>query len=302
MKFCPPIQKLQRRIGLFLLASLSFVTSSRQAQAHHSTGHGASESVRILNAFGTDLKPRQRLALIEEVAKGTAEPDLNVATGYSTSALLQTHLLKGIYLSYQLPLLFIDQLDPNPLLVGLGDSRLGLQWNPGTDNNSSGSPWTLLFNLGIPTRTYKLATDPGRQWLLTGGMNYSRNFRNLSFYTLLLGSYEFRPAGGALDISPGFGIGASLTKRLQLNAGMNLDIRAINTCKLPNGSEFCPNGRPSESEREVGATRAYGTLALSYELNRDWTIFGSGQLPFTAKRDIEWGANLGVEWRFDWKL
>lgn len=288
-----------------MLLLLNSLTAS-QASAHHNTGHGASESIRILNALGTDPQPRQRLALIEEVAQGTAEPDLNIATGYSTSFLIQAHLLKGLYVSYQLPLIFIDQLSPNPLLVGLGDSRIGLQWNLGASENTTASkraeaPWTFLFNLSVPTRSYRLATDPGRQWLFSPGFNYSQRFGRFSLYGMLLASYEIRPAGGALDISPGFGLGTNLTRNLQLSVGGTLDIRALNTCALPTGTEFCNDGRPSESERNTGATRAYGTLALSYQLNPDWTIFASAQLPFTEKRDIEWGANLGIEWRFDWQ-
>ena len=286
-------------LGLTLasLTSGALVTESTDAHAHHNVGQGAGESLRNLSTLAGDLSPRQRAALMGEVSRGTEEPTLNTATTYSVSALLDIRAHRRLYLSAQFPLLFVDEDAVNGLKVGMGNTTVGLHVPVGSLQEGAAS-WVLGLNVSLPTRTFTYEADPGRQWSLTPGLRYGDTSGNFLWYGLLVSPIETRPAGTAVDVSPALGVGYRFFRTLSVTTGLNADIRALSVCATLDGSQLCPEGRATEVNRPVGATRAYAHLGLSWEMHKNWSLFSGGQLPVTAHRDLEWAANLGLEARF----
>lgn len=247
---------------------------------------------------GSDPAPRQRVALVGEAMRTTDEPSLNTATSGGLSLLGSFQLLPRLYLGAQAPLVFIDEdSTTKPLELGYGDTRLNAQIALG-DLNEQRETWTLGFQLSVPTRTVRYQVDPGRQWALSPMFSYTRATERLRFFAMVITPLEIRPAGVALELSPSLGVGYQILKRLSVSTSLSADIRLLTLCTTPRESYLCAEGRASEVERELGATRLYGGLTAWLGLSETWALFGSGQLPFTAKRDFAYGANLGLEARF----
>lgn len=283
------------------------------ARAHHGSGQDASESLRTLNAGGGTTVQRQRAALLFEGARSTEQPTLNQATSYTVSALGAFRVLPRLYVGAQSPLTVVDEDTRDPI-VGYGDTRLWTQLQLGRPaqsegtgperpgqtgrNEFSGWLWTLGLNLSIPTRTFRFTTDPGRQWLVAPSVSLRRDLRRFGYSVIVMTPVESRPAGVALELSSLFSASYRLSKPLALNGGVGVDVRVLSVCRGPGETHVCSEGRASETDRPMGATRAYAHLGMVYDLSTDWSLFASAQLPLTQRRDIEWYGSLGVELRF----
>lgn len=267
------------------------------ASAHHNVGHGAGESLRNLNTLQGDPSPRQRAALLGQVSRGTEEPTLNTASAYSVSALVDIRLHRRLYLSAQLPLEVIDEDAVGRPKVGYGNTTVGLHTPLGRLKKDT-AHWVVGVSASLPTRTYSYQVDPGAQWSLSPGLRYGDAHKKLLWYALAVFPMESRPAGTAVDASPAAGLGYRFLPALRLTFGFNADIRVLAICNTFDGSEFCQQGRATEVNRPLGATRAYAHGGILIDLHKRWSLFGGGQYPLTTRRDIEWTANLGVEGRF----
>lgn len=287
----PGLDRLVLRIVSALIAC------SAPALAHHNVGHGASEGMRNLTTLAGNPSPRQRVALMTQVSRGTEEPTLNTATSYATSALIDIQLLRRLYLGAQLPFMIVDEDAYDGMKTGLGDATLSSSLRLDSMKNRA-AHFTLGVNVTVPSRTIRYESDPGKQWTVSPGLRYGGAGGVLFWYALLFFPLETRPAGTALDVSPAAGLGVRFVKKLNLSAGLNADIRAHTICKTFDGSEVCEDGRVTETNRPRGATRLYAHSAVSIDLSKTWSIFGGVQAPLTTLRDVEWSAQAGAELRF----
>lgn len=288
---CPTAAK--RVLAPALAAVLAFPSS---ALAHHSPGHAGTESLRTLASSGAEPAPRQRIALVSDVLRTSDQPTLNTATIGALSVVASYRVVPRLYLGVQAPFVLVDEdATPTPK-VGYGDTRFTSHFVLGDLDDKSRS-WTLGLNVSVPTRTIFFAADPGRQWSLSPLVSYSWAGEKFRFFAMLLTPLELRPAGTALEVSPSAGVGYQITPWLSSSLAIGADVRVLSLCSGPEGSRFCSGGRASEHERELGATRLYGSFTTWLGLSSTWSLFGSVQLPVTEKRDFEFSASLGLEAR-----
>lgn len=282
----------------FSAALLLFLASPTIAGAHHGSAQGPGESLRTLNSLGNNVAPRQRVSLLTAASRSSAEPNLNRATIYSLSALTTLSLNRRVFTSASLPMVVVDE-DVSPgVKVGLGNLRAGFHLRLGDLDGPDTASWTVGLSLSFPTRTFRFAVDPGRQWVIAPGIRYADNHERLLWYGVVLTPLETRPTGTAVDVSAAAGLGYRILPRFSLTGGVAVDVRAATWCQGVDGTEFCQQGRATESNRPLGATRLSANMAASYDFAKDWSAFFNGQLPLTTRRDVEWSASLGVEFRF----
>lgn len=291
-----PSTQAKKKLRAF--SFLAALLSAPLAQAHHSPGHVGTESQKVLMTSGSEPMPRQRVALVGEMMRSTDEPNLNTATLGGFSLVGSIEVLPRLYLGAQLPLVFVQEASTQaPFKSGYGDTRLTSQWLFGQSADGS-SAWSLGLNASLPTRTIRFESDPGNQWGLTPLLSYTHQYQKFRFFGMLLLPFESRPAGLALEVSPSAGAAYQVLQAFSLALSVHADIRMLSVCSTPRGSSVCQEGRASEHGRDWGATRVSGALTSWVDLSKNWSLFGSAQLPFTAKKDFEWGANLGLETRF----
>lgn len=286
-----------RQSARLLLGALSLLLTSVPAHAHHDVGHGASEGMRNLTTLAGNPSPRQRAALLLQASRGTDEPNLNTATSYAASALVDLELLRRLYLGAQVPFVVVDEDAHDGVKTGLGDMTFSANLRLDSMKDRM-ARFTLGVNFTAPTRTIRYETDPGKQWVVSPGFRYGGASGFLFWYGLLFFPIETRPAGTAVDVSPAAGLGLRFFQKLSVSAGLNADIRAHTVCKTFDGSEVCSEGRVTESNRPTGATRLYAHTALALDLSKSWSIFAGMQAPLTERRDVEWAAQAGAEVRF----
>lgn len=253
--------------------------------------------MRNLSTLAGNPSPRQRAALMTQISRGTEEPTLNTATTYATSALLDVRVLRRLYIGAQVPFVIVDEDSYDGVKSGLGDVTVSANYRLDSMKERKAT-WTLGMNVTTPTRTIKYEADPGRQWIFSPGIRYGGAAERLFWYGLLFFPIETRPAGTAFDVSPAAGLGVRFFRKLSLSAGLNADIRALTICKTFDGSEVCQRGRVTEQNRPHGATQMYAHTALLFDLGKKWSLFGGGQIPLTERRDVEWSAQAGAEFRF----
>lgn len=285
-----------RGLSLRLLAWVMLTVSS--GLAHHSPGHGPSEGLRALSALGTNSLPRQRAALLLEVARTSAEPTLNTATTASITALLDVKVWERLYLSGAVPVGIVREDLTQQAKFGQGDVRLGFQVALGSMARVDAASVTVGASVSIPTRTVRYELDPGRQWVYSPGVRYAATSGRLLWTAALLSPIEIRPAGVAWELSPAWGLGVRLVRAWTVSVGGALDVRVFNGCSESGALVACPDGRPTELDRPVGAARLYGIVGSTLDLSESWSLFGNGQIPLLARRDIEWSLSLGLEGRF----
>lgn len=279
-----------------LLFALVLLGVGGPAGAHHDPGHGPSEATRQLSALGTDPAPRQRVAATFDVARSSEEPTLNRATTYALSLIGRFELLERWVVGADLPTLLVNE-SQGPEHVGLGDVRLVSQWKLGSLEARRPS-YALGLSATLPTRTFRMSVDPGRQWGLSPSFQVAGRRGRFLGYALLMAPAEWRPAGLALDASAALGGGVRFAPRTTFGLAALADVRLWNLCDEAEGMRSCPDGRASEAGRPVGATRLSARAALNFDWSASWTSFLSGQLPVTTRRDVEWSVGAGTEWRF----
>ncbi len=285
-----------KRAGLFFCGALGFLVP-HEARGHHNVGHGASEGMRNLSTLAGNPSPRQRAALMTQVSRGTTQATLNTATTYGASALIDINLLRRLYIGAQVPFVIVDEDAYDGWKTGLGDTTLSANLRLDSMKDRS-TRLTFGLNVTMPTRTIVYETDPGRQWTVSPGLRYGGASGFLFWYGLLFFPIETRPAGTAFDISPAAGLGLRFFRKLSVSAGLNADIRAHTICKTFDSSEVCEDGRTTEQDRPRWATRLYAHSTIALDLGEDWSLFAGAQLPLTERRDVEWAAQIGAEFRF----
>jgi hypothetical protein len=268
------------------------------ALAHHNAGGGQGESQRKLGTLGSDAAQRSRAAIVLGASRSTSEPTLNPATNASAAAVLNLKLHPRCFVGLELPFLLVAEDGADQIEAGYGDTRFGghcvmIQPKPKRISFSGG------VDLSFPTRTVHYSTDPGAQWVISPNFRIAQAFERFYWFALLHVPYEIRPAGSALDLSTGLSLGYRFTDSFSWVLGPSLDVRLFAFCREVDGSSsYCSGGRATEENRPTGSIRAGVQTAVSYEISERWSIFAAGGLPITARRDIEWSANLGIEARF----
>ena len=277
-------------IGLALAAGLPAAT----AHAHHVPGHGSSEGVRSINSLGNrGGKASSRLMILNELA---LQPTAMVPALRNELSLLGEYApLPALSFGAQLPLTIIDEQGSAPV-VGYGDTRAFVRYTPHADKLIHR---TLTFNVAasFPTRSFRTVVDPGRTWSVAPSVIFTRTYSGWYWQAIGLASFETRPAGHAIDLSVGGQAGGKLAGgKLAIGGGVLVDVRAANWCARAEGpAQFCRGSRAGEIERGVGATRATALATGSWQLNPRWSLTFAVQLPFTAKRDFDFGATVGAQ-------
>lgn len=281
-----------------LVVVLGLLSAGRSAWAHHSPGHGPSESLRVLGAWGRSPLPRQRGLALLEVARTSNEPNLNAATTVTLAPLVDLSLSPRWFVSARLPFGVVHEDSGNRSKGGLFDLRLGLSWLVRTPSSARKSHWSLGMNVSLPTRTVVFEADPGRIGGLSVGPRYAYHRGRLVLYAMTLAVAERRPAGEAWEVSSAAGASVRASRTVSLSGGSSVDVRLLSTCRSPSGATVCPQGRASEADRPHGALRVYGNAAASWDFASAWTFFGNAQLPLTRRRDVAWLVSAGFERRF----
>jgi hypothetical protein len=184
---------------------------------------------------------------------------------------------------------------PDPQ-VGYGDTRLSGSVTLG-DRKDVKRTWVVGMQLTVPTRTIKYESDPGSQWLLSPVFSFTQALEAVRFFAMVLTPVEFRPAGIAIEVSPSAGAGYQWASYWSTSMALGMDVRVASYCHRPTGTEFCSEGRASETDREIGATRLYAGLTNWLRVSESWSTFQSVQFPLTELQDFSIGANLGFEAR-----
>ncbi len=287
--------RVELRFTLLLLLVLACsLAIPRHALAHHVPGHSGSEGVRNINSLGNrGGKAASRLLVLEDFgwAASTATPGLR-----NELSLLGEYAPVPVFsFGVQAPLLIVDEAE-RPPMVGYGDTRAFIRVTPHADKLVH-RVVTLNLSASFPTRTVRLAVDPGRVWSATPSVIFTRTYADWYWQAIGLATIETRPAGIALDMSAGGQAGGRLADNaLALGGGIVVDVRAANFCASPDGGlAYCHESRAGERAREVGSVRATAIANGSLTVHpRVLLLFGI-QVPFAAKRDADLGLTLGVQ-------
>jgi hypothetical protein len=232
------------------------------------------------------------------IGRSSAEPALSVQTSETVSALVDYQIGRAWFVGATLPFGLVQEDLTTGSKVGLGNLQLRGQFALSQKEGVAPTIWSLGLSFGIPTRTVTYEVDPGRQWGLTPNVRYASGRGRLLWYALMMVPWDLRPAGAAMDLSPAVGVGYRFLKGFSMSAGMSADVRLLNLCRTTEGTSFCPDGRDTEANRPIGATRLYIVPALTLDIASQWSLLASSQIPLLPHRDIEWQFSVGVEARF----
>jgi hypothetical protein len=287
-----------RRVAA-LVAGLVVGLGASSASAHHVPGHGASEGVRNLNSLGGGAgQATTRFAILQEFSRNTSS--LNPGTTSNTSLLGEYAPHPWFSFGLQAPLLVVDEDAPNvDTKVGYGDTRMMLRLTPHADKLIH-RVLTTGINLSFPTRTVQFEADPGRSWTVTPNVLFTRTYLRPFWQLMGLATIEHRPAGTAIDISAGAQIGYRIKGVLAPSFGALADLRVATFCTpIGGGAEAsCREGRPTETEREVGSLRLANISTLTYSFATWGMVSASVQLPMIDKRDFDWAGSLSTQFMF----
>jgi hypothetical protein len=280
-------------LALVLLASLA----PSRAWGHHVAGHGSSEGVRSINSLGNrGGSASTRLMLLNEFShagRGIVPGQRNELTLLGEYA-----PVPAFSFGAQLPFTVIAEQpdnEPSRAQAGYGDTRVFMRLTPFADKLIHRT-LTVGVAASFPTRTVRSTVDPGRIWSVTPSLIYTRTYAKLYWQVLGFAAMERRPAGVALDLSAGaqFG-GRMLDGKLAAGVGALVDVRAVNACRSVAGDlAYCAGNRAGEQEREVGSTRATALATFAWNIDARWSVNVAVQAPFTARRDFDVGAGVGV--------
>lgn len=267
-----------------------------RASAHHSAGHGASEGVRAVTSLSAQsARASQRVGLLEEVTRTSDQPTGAATVGAVTS--LAASFMPHPWFSFgaQFPWAFIDE--GATTRHGYGDTTLEALLTPKDDRSDRQVP-TFGLRVSLPTRSYELASDPGRIYSASPLFAFTRRYTTIYWQATALTTLESRPAGIAWDASAGLFWGVVSNAGFGAALGAWVDTRLSAHCKSPTGElDYCREGRVTERERPTGATRAYVLERVFYELG-DFSLAAGMGLPLTSRRDFDITLSLGLERTF----
>ncbi|MCB9749320.1 MAG: hypothetical protein H6713_04845 [Myxococcales bacterium] len=303
MTRAPGRARRRARAGLLtaaLVAGLGLTPAP--ARAHHTPGHSASEGVRTINSLGgTGGRARTRLLLLNEYSY--TGQGLNPGHSYILSLYGEYAPIPDVSVAVQAPLQVaaFKENDYAPL-VGYGNTRVALRVTPHA-RKLIHRVLSTGFNLSIPTRTITFPVDPGRIWVVTPYVMFTRTYTQTYYQVIALLPVESRPAGVAVDLSLGGQVGTRLLdSKLSAGFGALVDVRLANwKATVDGGLEFTPETRPGEGlpgssdDRPIGATRIIGTMNTAYNFARWGSLIASLQLPLTPRHDFTVGGSLGLQ-------
>jgi len=230
--------------------------------------------------------------LLSEVSRNTSS--LNPATTYNTSLLGEYAPHPWFSVGLQAPVLVVDEDAPEvDTKVGYGDTRVSLRLTPHADKLIH-RVVTTGVNLSLPTRSVRFEADPGRSWVVSPNVLFTRTYRRPFWQVMGLATFEHRPAGTAIDLSVGAQAGYRIRGVLTPSIGTLADLRVAAFCTPVGGGPqvLCENGRTTEVNREIGSLRIANFAALTYAF-ADWGLVNlSVQLPVTPKRDFDWAGSF----------
>ena len=291
---------LARAFGLSVVGALAVALclSPRLGRAHHVPGHGSSEGVRSINTIGNRGGNAQtRLVLLGEFthAGGGRTPGQQ----YATSLLGEYAPIPEFSMGLQLPLQILDERG-QPVTAGYGDTRLQLRYTPHATKLIH-RVLTLGVNVSLPTRTVRSTADPGRTWAVAPNVIFTRTYSRWFWQVLGVSTVETRPAGTSLDLGVAGQTGLRLARgRVNPGLGLLVESRLATWCVPAAGGAqaFCRDGRATETQRELGTTRATALLSLSYNFHPRAALWISGQAPVSPVKDYDVGASVGLQATF----
>ena len=304
------VAKTPRALGLLCGAALSF--AGTPAHAHHVPGHAASESARNLDGVaGTSAIAQSRVGLVGaySLARTVSTP---AHTG-SLALLGEWAPKPALSIGAQMPWVFVRAIEdegPAPLVHGYGDTRVYLRVTPHADKLVH-RLLTVGVDASLPTRSFATPGDPGRTWIGSASVYFTRSYRHLYWQTLGLASVETRPAGTAFELSAGALVGARFDRGTGVSGGVVADMRVAALCREVDGSSsYCAQGRITELDRPSGATRVSlrANASQAINLGRERRakerpppmarIFVGLQAPVTPRRDFDLGVSAGTQVSF----
>lgn len=290
------------------------------ARAHHVPGHAASESARNLDGLlGGSAVAQSRLGLFGNYA--LAGPRRVASPGHTAALSLLGEYAPHPAVSFgvTVPWVFVQPIaEPvadgggaGELVQGLGDTRVSIRVTPHA-RKLVHRVMTFGVDVTTPTRSFAMPSDPGRTWIVSPSVNFTRSYRHAYWQVLGLASAETRPAGTAVDLSAGAMAGWRFDGGAAVSAGAVVDVRVAAWCQAPGGSgaEYCARGRATEIERPSGATRAHARVTASWgrspaqkgpddrRARPGVRVFGSVQVPVTPRRDFDVAASAGTQVSF----
>lgn len=291
-----------RRRCLPIVLALGAVAAPTVARAHHVPGHGGSEGAKQINGVGGGSAQAQtRFFLLGEYARDSTSENPSHTTVVSGIAEVAPH--PWISLGVQAPLSIVAEDDVDRVKVGYGDTRAFVRFTPHGDKLVH-RVLTLSLSASFPTRTFRFLSDPGRSWLVSPAITFTRTYSRLFWMVFANTSIETRPAGTAFEFGAAGQLGYRFFERRPLTPalGVLVDTRYLTLCEQVDGSsQVCPQGRVTERDRPLGATRVYLQAALSWRMakfgerdQRSLDLYASGQVAVTRRRDFDGGASLGL--------
>lgn len=283
---------------LALAIPLALALAAPAARAHHVPGHGASEGVRNINSLGgRGGRAQTRLLVLDEIVY--ARGGLNPSVANTTSIFGEYAPIPALSLAVQAPFLVVHDLGGSGARVGYGDTRVQLRVTPHAQRLIH-RVVTLGLSASLPTRTLRLAVDPGPVTSIAPNILFTRTYDRQFWQLMGLAVVDRRRAGTALDLTLGGQAGTRLGDgKTTLGVGALFDLRLANFCADPSGgAAFCTTTRPGEDDRPVGAARALVLVTAARAIGRRGHILTSVQAPLTTRADFTVAGSVGAQISF----
>lgn len=281
-----------RLVGLAMAAGLAATPGI--ARADHAPGHGASEAVRALNSLGGGTGAAVSRILVLQEASRSQRRTLVPHSAYVTSVLGEVSPHPWVSFGLQLPLQIIDE-DRIAPAVGLGSVRVLTRVTLHADKLYH-RVLSFGVNATMPTRTVQFTVDPGRTTVTAPYVVFTRSYHRAFWQIFATAPLETRPAGTALDLGAAAQAGWTFWGKFAPSFGALATVRLASWCRvLDGGHAWCPRGRVTEIDRDLGTTSLYVTANVAWTFARWGMLAASVQVPVTPQRDFDVGGSLGLQ-------
>lgn len=280
------------------LAGALAIAAPADARAHHVPGHGASEGVRNINSLGgRGGRAQTRVLILDELVY--ARGGLNPSVANTTSLFGEYAPIPALSLAVQAPFIALHDLGGSGARVGYGDTRVQLRVTPHA-RKLIHRVFTVGLTASLPTRTLRLAVDPGPVTAIAPNALFTRTYDRQFWQIMGLAVIDHRRAGTALDLTFGGQAGTRLHDgKTTLGVGALFDLRLANFCAGPaGGAAFCTTTRPGEYDRPVGALRALVLVTAARAIGRRGHILAAIQAPLTTRADFTLAGSVGAQISF----
>lgn len=281
---------MKHAFASLLAACLSLSLAPPSAQAHHASGAGGPSASSRLSAQRASANTQVDFAFSEGAQQNGEETvpisALTVGTEYAFS--------ESLAAGAALPLQRFRPRD-SVAPAGIGAATVFAKWLPDV---SPDKPWLLLTEVGLPTQTVVLGTDPGPVGTAALSLGYAFR-RGRWFLQPLFGlGGDGRRAGAALDVLASAHAAFALNPLWSLTLGAAGQMRALTLCRSPQGFELCGEGRVSEPRTPSPSLMATAEAGAEALLWRSGGVRLAMQLPLTERRLIAWRAQLSTVFLF----